>query len=132
MNSYKLLFRVFVILFFVITIGRACYDDFTIDNKPVNYSIGLIIDFKRGAKVAPRFEYEFYVNEKRYTGRYSIVQSEVRNMENNLIKEHYLNKKFFVKFNEDSPSINRLMLDFPVPENVEPQPLGGWDELPKN
>jgi hypothetical protein len=99
------------------------------ENEPVKYTTAVIIEFARGARVAPWFDYEFSVDGQRYESSYSIANK--LSMENNTVLRAYIGRRFLVRFNINDPnSLHRLMLECPVPDSIEVTPQQGWENRP--
>jgi hypothetical protein len=130
-KNKKVYFKYFFIIvvwgFLATLLVLGLFGNYTIENKPVKYAMGQVTHIRSGTKYRPKFEYEFYVNNNMYSNIYDI-NYELENVGNDSLSK-YIGKIFFVKFNEENPKINRLMLEHPVWKNLE-QPPEGWDELP--
>ena len=97
--------------FFATLIGLGLYGNYVIKNRPVEYAIGRITNYSVGHG-ASSFHYKFSLNNIENTGVDFLTDNLVRVSTDSL--ETYIAKKYFIKFNEDNPSISRLMLDKPV------------------
>jgi len=80
------------------------------------YTVGKIIDYKRGAKVSPSWIYEFYDGEK--------IREVSHFMDDNFSGKSdsdwkpYIGKKFFVKYSAIKPLYNEIYLDRPAPDSI--------------
>jgi len=128
-RKINIILSIVAIAFTIVAMILGIYGNYTIENKPVKYAIGTIHDFVRGARAAPFFDYDFIINKKEYSGRYSI-EGDLRNKSNNYL-EKFIGKKFFVRFNSDQPYINRLMIEHPFNDCQIDDPDSGWVEIPK-
>jgi len=88
-----------------------------LNNKPVLYGIGTIVEFQRGAKVAPWFTYEFFYGEDKYIGKLPIT-SELRKLNNSVIQNRFIGRKFLVKFSLNKPKYNEMDITKPIPDSL--------------
>lgn len=75
-------------------------------------TVGVIVEFKPGARTASSFNYDFSVENKSYDGTYSIV-NKLRQKPVSELKK-YVGKKYMVWYVVDDPTYNKLLLNKPV------------------
>ncbi len=133
MVDKKKLFNTIMILLFVALVGYLYfgiqYRNNLMKDENVNYTIGNVIDYEFGAKVAPWFTFNFYVDEKIWEGEYSINDT-LRRKSSSYLKRKYIGKKFFVKYSIIKPKFNELYLYKPVPDSLLDCVKCAWEEPP--
>ena len=96
-------------------------------NSEVNYAIGTIVSHRIGARVPNWFVFEFYVDNKVYSGRYDIVgNSKIDSIK----KKEYYGRKYLVKYSVGKVKYNEMYLNKPLPENFKDCVKCNWKEPP--
>lgn len=103
---------------FIVFLIYATISHFVIKEKFENPNIkkeetvGVIVQFRAGAKTAPSFNYEFSVNDKIYDGSYLIV-TKLGQKSGDELRE-YIGKKYKVLYIVDDPTYSKLLMNKPV------------------
>lgn len=84
------------------------------------YSVGVITNIFDDRFTASSINFTFKYHNNTYTN-----VSKTEEYDRKLI-----GKKFFVVFLPDHPKTIKILLDKPVPNNIENAPYEGWKELP--
>jgi len=85
-------------------------------NGDVSYEIGKIVNFEQGASVNPWFDYEFYIKDKKYEGKFNIIDG--MDKESVRYYKNYIGKYFYVKYSKIKPKFNEIDILNPVPDSL--------------
>ena len=120
MKNKKKTFRIIIIsvvlLFIVLVIYKNKQRRDLLNGDDVSYDVGKILSFKQGASVNPWFDYEFYINDKKYEGKYNIIEG----MDKERVRyyKNYVGKYFYVKYSNAKPKFNEMDINSPVPDSI--------------
>lgn len=98
-------------------------------NKEQSYGIAEIILFKRGAKVAPWFVYEFELDGVKYEGDYDMTGDTLRGYSNEFLRQ-YIGRKYLVRYSVEKPKYSELYIDKPIPDSLLDCTDCRWDKPP--
>lgn len=115
-KSFRIIFISIVLLFIVFVVYKN-KQRIELLNGDVSYEIGKIISFKQGASVNPWFEYEFYIGDIKYKGKYDIL-GDLRKNQSKLYNKKYVGKYFYVKYSKTKPKFNEMDVNKPVPDSI--------------
>jgi len=119
-ESKKKIKGAIVICLFLFVIGGIFFGMWK-DTLPQTYVVGTIQDWYKPLKGDYSVNFEYYYNGEK-------VESFAK--AGNYLDQLREGDKYLVSIPEGYPKSGRLLLEFPVPDNVE-APEEGWDELPK-
>ncbi len=115
-NTTKILLGVFALaIAYVVFTHFNIKHKFESDEVKKAITTGVIVEFNRGGKNAPDFQYKFKVDGIVYESRHDIVTKLSHKSGNELRK--YIGKKYQVWYVVEDPSYNRLLLDKPIKDN---------------
>lgn len=124
---YNRIFQILVVGTLLTLFLIAVYSDDRIQNVPLNYSVATITDFGRGGKSGPWFNYEFELKNRKYTSS-CFVEGKM-SMESGSYLRSFVGKRFLVKFEKGNPGLNRLLINCPVNDDIQPS-AAGWEAPP--
>lgn len=109
------LFIVIAVLYFVF--GYKERKEFLSKKEFISHTIGTIESINYGVRVAPWYNYSFFVKRNKKKGNYSLIDNKLRE---NSRKEQvsYIGKSFLVKFSKEKPKYNELLWEKPAPDSL--------------
>lgn len=120
MKNKKKTFRIITISVVFLFIALVIYKNKQrieyLNGDDVSYEVGKILSFNQGASVNPWLNYEFYVANKKYEGKYNIIDA----MDKERVKyyKNYVGKYFYVKYSKTMPKFNQMDINNPVPDSI--------------
>jgi hypothetical protein len=113
---FKIIFTSIVVLLTALVVYKNKQRVELLNGDDVSYVVGKIISFEQGASVNPWFDYEFYVEEKKYEGKYNIIDG----MDKERVRYYksYVGKYFYVKYSKTKPKFNEMNIYNPVPDSI--------------
>ena len=112
---FRLIFISAVFLFIALVIYKNI-ERIDLLKRDVSYEVGKIVSFELGASVNPWFDYEFYIEDKKYEGKYNIIEG--MDMERVRYYKKYVGKYFYVKYSTLKPNFNEIDINNPVIDSI--------------
>ena len=118
-NKRKKIFRLVFISVVILFIALVIYKNkerIDLLKGDVSYEIGKIVSFEQGASVNPWFDYEFYIKDTKYIGKYNIIDGMTSEKVGHYKK--FVGKYFYVKYSKEKPNFNEMNIDKPVIDSI--------------
>lgn len=94
----------------------------------IQYKVGEIIEYDRGANVSPWFTYKFYINDKVYKGQHGIDDSLI-SLNNSELRK-FIGNRYLVKYSIEKPIYNELLFNKPIVDSLKDCIECSWRNLP--